>query len=42
MISIFIVYEVERVEMSLGHECYCTSEMSVVFRVLRNEMGALF
>ena len=28
--------------MSLRHECYCTSEMSVSFRVLRNEMGTLF
>ncbi len=42
MVSIFTAHEVEREEMSLGHENYCTNEMSVVLRVVRNEMGALF
>jgi hypothetical protein len=42
MMSIFIVHVVERGKMSLGHESYCTNEMSVVLRVVRNEMGALF
>ncbi len=42
MRSIFIMHEVEWEEMSLGHEGYCTNEMSVVLRVVRNEMGALF
>ncbi len=42
MRSIFIVHVVEWEEKSPGRESYCTNEMSVVLRVVRNEMGALF
>jgi hypothetical protein len=42
MRSIFIEHMVEWAEKCPGREDYCTKEMSVVLRVVRNEMGALF
>jgi hypothetical protein len=42
MMSIFIVHVVGWAEKCPGREDYCTNEMSVVLKVVRNEMGALF